>query len=115
MTRRLDIVRLIAMALVAVAVLGVVTPVCAMPDCDDVAADTCSDFMPACDDCPDQIVMKHTHDEAAGPASVSVEPSAVIVAAEILPEPALIAAAFAVPEATASPPPLDPLGVRLSV
>jgi len=115
MTRRLDIVRLIAMALVAVAVLGVVTPVCAMPDCDDVSAGTCSDFAPACDDCPDQVLMKHTHDDAVGSASHPVEPPAAIVAAETLPEPAIIAAAFAAPEATASPPPLDPLGVRLSV
>lgn len=115
MTRRLDIVRLIAMALVAVAVLGVVTPVCAMPDCDDVSAGTCSDFAPACDDCPDQVIMKHTHDDAVGSVSPSVEPPAAIAAADVPPQPALVAAAFAAPEATASPPPLDPLGVRLSV
>ncbi len=115
MTRRLDIVKLIAVALVAVAVLGVVTPVCAMPGCDDVAAGACTDFMPACDDCPDRILMKHTHDDAVGSATVPVEPPVAIAAVDALPEPATAGAAFTVPEATASPPPLDPLGVRLTI
>ncbi|MBN2248320.1 MAG: hypothetical protein JW733_06435 [Coriobacteriia bacterium] len=107
--------RLLAMALAAFAVVSVVTPVCAMPECGDVATGTCSDFMPACDDCPDTIVMKHTHDDATkgqghsleSPVAVAfVLPAAYVVPVQPLPE---------VPDATASPPPLDPLGVRLTV
>lgn len=115
MTRRFDIVRIVAMALVAVAVLGVVTPVCAMPDCKDAAVDTCSDFTPACDDCPDQVLMKHSHDEAAGTVSVAVEPPVSVAALEVPAEPMATGFIFRAPEATASPPPLDPLGVRLTI
>ena len=115
MTRWLDMTKLIAMALVAVAVLGVVTPACAMPDCNDISAGTCSDFAPACDDCPDQVVMKHTHDEALSTTALATEPPATCVTAEATPTPAILEVAFTAPEATASPPPLDPLGVRLTV
>lgn len=115
MTRRLDIVKLIAMALVAIAVLGVVTPVCAMPDCKDVAADTCSDFTPACDDCPDQVLMKHSNDEAVASVSIAVEPPVAVAALEAPAEPIVAGFVFRAPEATTSPPPLDPLGVRLTI
>lgn len=115
MSRRLDMVRIIAAALVAVAVLGVVTPVCAMPECSQTSAGTCSDFVPACDDCPSQVVMKHTHDDAVGTDHIAVEPPAASVAFVALPGPAVVALVFATPDLTASPPPLDPLGVRLTV
>ena len=115
MNRATDKMAWIAMALVAVAVLGVVTPVCAMPDCDDIAADTCSDFMPACDDCPDQIVMKHTHDDAVGVSTVEIDSPVALAAVITLPEPIAPSTHVTVPEVTTSPPPLDPLGVRLTV
>jgi hypothetical protein len=115
MTRKFDIVRIVAMALVAVAILGVVTPVCTMPGCDDVAADTCSDFTPACDDCPDQLLMKHSHDEAISTATVEIDAPAALVGVVALPEPPAPAIHVTAPEVTTSPPPLDPLGVRLTV
>lgn len=116
MTRRFHIVQLIAMALVAVAVLGVVTPVCAMPGCDDAAAGTCSDFTPACDDCPDQIVMKHSHDDATEAGSVAIDAPVALAAVVALPEPMAPSIHVVAPEVTTSPPPpLDPLGVRLTV
>ena len=115
MRRTALITRLLAMALVVVALVSVVTPVCAMPDCGDVAVGTCTDFMPACDDCPDTIVMKHTHDDAKTAQSHSIEaPMAVALVtpvAYILPARPVVA----LPDVTASPPPLDPLGVRLIV
>jgi hypothetical protein len=115
MTRRFDTVRLLAMALVAVVLVGVVTPVCAMPDCDDTSAGTCSDFLPACDDCPDVPVMKHTPDDATSPVALDLSDPAVV--ATVLPAaaPVLLSLAVTVPATTASPPPLDPLGVRLTV
>ena len=115
MTRKTDIARMLAMALVAVALLGIVTPVCAMPDCGDVATSTCTDFMPACDDCPDSIVMKHTHDDATRVQTHTLESPTVVAHIEPLPDVALVSQFLAVPDATASPPPLDPLGVRLTV
>lgn len=107
--------RLLAMALVAVALASVATPVCAMPECGDVDAGTCSDFLPACDDCPESMVMKHTPDDAMARHTHSLTPpvamALVTPVAVVLPaQPAL-----ALPEATASPPPLEPLGVRLSI
>lgn len=115
MRRTALITRLLAMALVVVALVSVVTPVCAMPDCGDVAVGTCTDFMPACDDCPDTIVMKHTHDDATAGQSHSIEaPVAVALVApvaHVLPAQPVVA----LPDVTASPPPLDPLGVRLTV
>lgn len=115
MTRWFDMTKLIAMALVAVAVLGVVTPACAMPDCNDISAGTCSDFAPACDGCPEQVVMKHTHDEALSTSALATEPPATFATVDVLPAPAVLTTAHVAPEATASPPPLDPLGVRLTV
>lgn len=115
MARWLDTTKLIAMALVAIALLGAVTPACAMPDCDDISAGTCSDFKPACDDCPDQVVMKHTHDEALTTSALATEPPATCAVVDAPPNPAVFWIAFTAPEATASPPPLDPLGVRLTI
>ncbi len=115
MNRMTDKMTWIAMALVAVALVGVITPVCAMPTCDNSAAGPCSDFIPACDECPTAVVMKHTHDDAVG-VSASTIPAPVALAAVIaLPEPIVSSTYLAVPEVTTSPPPLDPLGVRLTV
>ncbi len=115
MARTALMTRLLAMALAAFAVVGVVTPVCAMPDCGDVTTGTCSDFMPACDDCPDSIVMKHTHDDATTvQGHVFESPAAlayVVPVAPVVPQAPLPAQ----PEATSAPPPLDPLGVRLTI
>ncbi|MHB1018359.1 MAG: hypothetical protein ACYC2X_10815 [Coriobacteriia bacterium] len=115
MRRTTLITRLLAMALVAVALVSVVTPVCAMPECGDVATGTCTDFLPACDDCPDTIVMKHTHDDATAGQAYSIEaPVAVAFVApiaDVVPAQPFVAE----PDVTASPPPLDPLGVRLTV
>lgn len=115
MTRWLDMTKLVAMALVAVALLGVVTPVCAMPDCNDISAGTCSDFAPACDDCPDQVVMKHTHDAALTTSALATEPPATCAVVDVPPTPMIFSIFCTAPEATASPPPLDPLGVRLTI
>ena len=115
MTRRLDSMKVLAMALVAVALLGIATPLCTMPDCDDLSAGTCSDFRPACDECPDSVVMKHTHDDAIRVMAPGIDAPVALAAVEVLPAPTLALPAFAAPEVTASPPPLDPLGVRLTV
>ncbi|MDO8848752.1 MAG: hypothetical protein Q7W51_10250 [Coriobacteriia bacterium] len=116
MTRRLDIMKVLAMALVAVALLGIATPLCTMPDCDDLSAGTCSDFKPACDECPDSdVVMKHTHDDAIRVAAHEIDAPVALAASEVVPAPTIVLPAFAAPEVTASPPPLDPLGVRLTV
>jgi hypothetical protein len=106
---------MLVMALVAVTLVGVLTPICTMPDCEDTSAGSCSDFQPACDDCPDAVVMKHVHDDAVSvSASALVEP-VILAEAITITEPSALAPAFTVPDATASPPPLDPLGVRLSL
>lgn len=107
--------KLIAMVLVAVALVGVATPVCAMPACDNTSAGTCSEFIPACDECPDSIVMKHTHDDAMGVMAVRVDTPVVLATAPALPILVAQSPCLAGPVATASPPPLDPLGVRLTV
>jgi len=116
MTRITDMGRLLAMALVAIVMLGVLTPLCTMPTCDDISVDACSDFQPACGDCPEAVVMKHTPDDAV--ASVAPTFGELVslgqLAASAEPVPVTTRALIA-PEATASPPPLDPLGVRLTV
>jgi len=53
MVHTAQMVRLLTTVFVAAVLVSAATPVCAMPDCGDVAAGTCSDFMPACDDCPE--------------------------------------------------------------
>lgn len=115
MARTLDIAKMLAMALVAVTLVGVLTPLCTMPDCDDTSASTCSDFLPACDDCPDAVVMKHVHDDAVSVSAPVLAQPAVIATTLALAEPSALSPSFAVPDETASPPPLDPLGVRLTV
>ena len=115
MARSALITRLLAMALVVVALVSVVTPVCAMPDCGDVAVGTCTDFMPACDDCPDTIVMKHTHDDATAGQVLSIEAPVAVAFVTPIADVAVAQPFVAEPDATASPPPLDPLGVRLTV
>ncbi|MRS11812.1 MAG: hypothetical protein EG823_01910 [Actinobacteria bacterium] len=115
MTRELDIVKMLAAAMVMVAVLGVATPVCAMPDCGDMAAGPCSDFTPACDDCPKTVAMKHTDDDAVSVAAQALPVPVMIGTALALESPDVVTTTLTAPEATASPPPLDPLGVRLTV
>lgn len=115
MARTALITRLLAMALVAVALVGAVTPVCAMPDCGDVVTGTCTDFPPACDDCPEPVMMKHTPDDA-----MTAQPTALgtpTFLAYVTPIAAPVPASWhvGVPDVTSSPPPLDPLGVRLTI
>lgn len=110
------IVRLVALVTVFIALLGFAVPVCAMPECEAATLSTCSDVAPACADCGDEtIVMKHTPDEAT--ASVPLAPVVFVGALACAPEttPALVAMTVFEPSATASPPPLDPLGVRLTI
>jgi hypothetical protein len=101
--------------LVAIALLGIATPLCTMPDCDDLSAGTCSDFKPACDQCPDSVVMKHTHDDAIRVAAPGIDEPVALALAEAVPALAIAVPSFQAPEVTASPPPSDPLGVRLTV
>ena len=109
------IIRLLTTVFVAVVLVSAATPVCAMPDCGDVAAGTCSDFMPACDDCPESIVMKHSHDDATALQGHMVEPALVVAHLDPLDAPVQVHRFLRQPEATASPPPLDPLGMRLTI
>ncbi|MDP2299579.1 MAG: hypothetical protein U1E08_06895 [Coriobacteriia bacterium] len=117
MDRRSHATNVLALALIAVALVGIVTPVCAMPECDATASlSACSDVVPACGDCDDEtVVMKHTPDEATASAPI---PAAEVAATPAeMPGSPLALVAFTVPEpdATGAPPPLDPLGVRLSI
>lgn len=122
MARRHGIARLFVVALMAVTLVGVLTPVCEMPECDTLAAvGMCGesslpgDFKLACDDCGESIVMKHSHDDATSAQSVVLPDLAV---AALVPDSTVrpvVTANALVPEATASPPPLDPLGVRLLI
>lgn len=115
MARTALITRLLAMALVAVALVSVATPVCAMPDCGDVSTTTCGDFLPACDDCPGTMIMKHTPDDAVTAQPTALEAPAFL--AYVTPVAAPVPASWhvAVPDVTSSPPLLDPLGVRLTI
>ena len=115
MAGKLDRLSWLAAALVAVVLVGVLTPLCTMPECDDVAAGTCSDFQPACDQCPDSVVMKHTHDDAVRSASLELDELVAVAQLAPVAEPVITVRFLPVPDVTASPPPLDPLGVRLSV
>lgn len=114
-TRRFEKMSWLAAAIVVAVFAALLTPLCTMPSCDDTGAGGCSDFKPACDECPDTLVMKHSYDDAL--ASVSA-PVAELVALAYTPhtvEAVVVVRALDAPDATASPPPLDPLGVRLSV
>lgn len=116
MTGTPHIVRSVALAMALVAVLGIAVPVCTMPDCDAASLSACSDVAPACDGCGDEtVVMKHLPDEAVPVAAIAPVLFAAALPMPPDPAPALVAYTVPVPEATAAPPPLDPLGVRLSI
>lgn len=115
MARTALITRLLAMALVAVAVVSVVTPVCAMPDCGDVTTGTCQDFLPACDDCPEAVMMKHTPDDAVTAQPTPLETPTFLAYVTPVTAPVPVSRHITVPDVTSSPPPLDPLGVRLTI
>lgn len=106
---------MLAAVLVAVVLVGILTPLCTMLTCEQTAAQVCSDFKPACDKCPNPVVMKHASNDAVATAAPVFDQVAVV--AQLMPpaEPLPAALARAVPDVTASPPPLDPLGVRLTV
>jgi hypothetical protein len=103
------------MALVFAVGSALLVPLCTMPACDDTGAAACADFQPVCDDCPPNVVMKHDHGDAVSvhaPAPVNLVATPVVTATEpVVP----VVFALAGPIPTASPPPLDPLGVRLLV
>lgn len=105
---------LLAMALVAVVLAAVLTPLCTMTDCQQTAVGTCSDYQPACPDCPRQVAMKHTHDDALQAAAPAHFEFAALGTVASYQPPAVIHVVNA-PDVTASPPPLDPLGVRLTL
>lgn len=115
MTVRLEKWDWLAATLVVALFAALLTPLCTMPECDDTSTGVCSDFQSACDDGPDTVVMKHVHDDAVSVSAPVLGQPAVIATTLALAAPAALSPAFAVPEATASPPPLDPLGVRLTV
>lgn len=105
----------LAAALVVAVIAAALTPLCTMPDCQDIGVGSCSDYAPACDDCPKGVVMKHTPDDSV---QVAAPAQAVLVAVADVsrsPEPLVAEPAPHVPDATASPPPLDPLGVQLTI
>ena len=116
MNRRSHTMNVLTLAIVVIALAGIVTPVCAMPDCEPTSLSACSSVTPACGDCDDEtVVMKHLPDEAT-----PTEPVApVVLVATAVPTaeaaPVLVAYTVPEPEATSAPPPLDPLGVRLIV
>ena len=95
--------------------VGILTPLCQMPDCDSVEVSSCSDFKPACGDCPEAVVMKHLPDDAVTSSAPALGQLAVLAHLETPAEAIIVEPVAAVPEATAAPPPLDPLGVRLTV
>lgn len=105
----------LTMALVAIVLAGVMTPLCPMPACSETGAVACSDFKPACDQCPDAVVMKHDSGDAVATSPVNLDSVALLGTVPQDAAPAPVALAFTLPEVTASPPPLDPLGVRLIV
>jgi len=117
MARSADRVTWIAVATLLVMLASVAVPLCAMPECTPTSlAATCSDFKPACSDCgPGPLIMKHSRDEAASAAAPAVDPPVALEPALIVPEPTLVAFTVAEPAPTGAPPPLDPLGVRLTV
>lgn len=112
----LDRLSWLAAVLVAAVFLAMLTPVCTMPSCDDTtAAGSCSDFEPACEQCPETLVMKHAPDDAVSSHAQVYNPPVVVAALTDSVEPAAVTRALDAPDATAPPPPLDPLGVRLTV
>ena len=121
MARRHDRARLFVVALMAITLLGVLTPVCEMPECDTFTVGVCNegdlpgDFKSACDDCGESIVMKHSHDDATSAQGVALPDLAVAALAPDSAVRPIVTVHTLVPEATASPPPLSPLGVRLLI
>lgn len=115
MTRGANMVASIATVLIAVVISAVLIPVCTMPGCEDTGAASCSNFASACDQCPAPVVMKHSHDDATSPVAFALAEPAIVAAVFDAAEPALLSPAPIAPRPTASPPPLDPLGVRLTV
>lgn len=108
-------VTLLTVGLIAALLFSVTTPLCRMPECTDTLVGSCSDFQPACDDCPKAVVMKHTSDDAVIPAPASVGQLVAVAQLDIAPVQLVVSALPDLPDVTASPPPLDPLGVRLTV
>lgn len=106
---------LLVAGLITALLFSVSTPLCLMPECTDVAVGSCSDFKPACDDCPEAAVMKHTPDDAVVMAAPTLGELTAIAVFQTAPEPVIVSVTLAAPAITASPPPLDPLGVRLTI
>lgn len=116
MARSNHSVKVIAAALVAVVLVALLVPLCGMAECTNATTTACSDFKPACDDCPPGVVMKHTRDEASGTPTLALPAPVVVATVTALAAPDLSAVALALPEVTSSPPPpLQPLGVRLTI
>ena len=116
MTQRVNIVAISSLALAVVVLAGILTPVCTMPECDAAALSACSSSQPACDDCDDSsAVMKHSPDQATTADGAPVPSPIAGAAVPALPVLAPARLACAEPAVTASPPPLDPLGVRLTI
>lgn len=105
----------LAVALIAIVFAGVLTPLCPMAGCNDAGTVACGDYKPACDKCPDAVVMKHDPGDAVTTSPVTMDNVAVLGTIAWDAAPAPVALAYALPEVTASPPPVDPLGVRLIV
>lgn len=112
---RLEKLDWLAATLVVAVFAALLVPLCTMPSCSDTSAGSCSDYKQACDACPEALVMKHTPDDAVTTAVVTPGELAVLAHLEISAEPVLAAPVASLPAATAAPPPLDPLGVRLTV
>jgi len=118
------IARPISIALLTLAFVSIVTPVCAMPGCDTPGPHACGAsggrYAHACGDggagCAETtVVMKHAPDDAIAP-TVSPAPSVdALLSAEAAPALVLSERALAAPEQTAASPPRDPLGVRLTI
>lgn len=116
MNRSRHSVKMIAGALVAVVLVALLVPLCLMSECANATTAACSDFKPACDDCPPRMVMKHTRDEASGTTALALPAPVMVATVAALASPDVSAVALALPEVTSSPPPpLDPLGVRLTI
>lgn len=100
--------------MIAVVLLGLMTPVCAMAACKGMTSCACSDFKPTCGDCPSQTIMKHTQDDAVC-ATPTCAAHLGVVGQTVVSAVPTVDRALEAPRATASPPPLEPLGVRLTI
>jgi hypothetical protein len=105
----------VAAALVAAVVVAALIPLCAMPDCTRASSVSCGSSGHGCSGCGQTVVMKHEGGGALTARSVQVDVP-VAVGAVAVPNPyAIVEVAPLAPVPTASPPPQDPLGVRLIV